>query len=84
MALELVRAQIAQYSFVEVSNRESPDSAAALFQSWAHGAFVPAGGPFATLTSLGMTGGLAGIAALYATPVATVVAVIVWMAGVGH
>lgn len=57
---------------------------AAAFQSFAYGGFTPAGGIFATLTSMGMLGFLmpleVGLAALSATAVTT----IVWACGVGR
>ncbi len=43
-----------------------------------YGAFTPAGGIFATLTSFGMVGLLCPAAAIVATIVAATVAVIVW------
>ena len=59
-------------------------TAAAVFQSVAYGAFTPAGGIFATLTSIAMTGGLFWPAAVPAAILATAVAGIVWVAGVGR
>ncbi|EME83812.1 uncharacterized protein MYCFIDRAFT_135172 [Pseudocercospora fijiensis CIRAD86] len=59
-------------------------SAAAAFQSWAYGGFTPAGGIFATLTSLAMLGCLVPPVALIASVVATIVAGIVAGCGVGR
>jgi len=56
---------------------------AAVFQSWAYGGFTPAGGIFATLTSLGMLGWLMPGQVCVAAVVATVAAIIVWVCGVG-
>lgn len=52
-------------------------SLAAAFQAWAYGAFTPAGGIFATLTSLGMLGFLAPPVALSGAGVATAASCIV-------
>lgn len=57
---------------------------AAAFQSYMYGAFTPAGGVFATLTSMAMLGTLMPAAALFAFFVASGVAVIVWACGVGR
>jgi hypothetical protein len=57
---------------------------AAGFQSWMYGAFTPAGGVFATLTSLGMLGLAAPAFVLGAAAVATVVSVVVWACGAGR
>ncbi|KAF7198387.1 hypothetical protein HII31_00126 [Pseudocercospora fuligena] len=59
-------------------------SAAAAFQSWAYGGFTPAGGIFATLTSLAMLGYLVPPVALCASVLATIVAVTVWACSVGR
>lgn len=53
-------------------------SLAASFQSHAYGGFTPAGGVFATLTSMAMLGVLIIPTVLVAAPLATVVAVLVW------
>ncbi|KAF4547278.1 Hypothetical protein D9617_48g089390 [Elsinoe fawcettii] len=53
-------------------------SFAAAFQAWAYGAFTPAGGVFATLTSLGMVGVLAPAIATAGASVATITVWIVW------
>ena len=57
---------------------------AAAFQSYMYGGFTPAGGIFATLTSMAMLGTLMPPAAVFAALVATIVAVIVWACGVGR
>lgn len=56
---------------------------AAIFQSMAYGALTPAGGIFATLTSIAMTDRLSLPAVVAAAILATTVAGIVWVAGVG-
>lgn len=61
----------------------STGSAAAAFQSWAYGGFTPAGGIFATLTSMGMLGILNPLVAILASLIATAVAVLVWKIGLG-
>ncbi|KAF4612542.1 hypothetical protein G7Y89_g15590 [Cudoniella acicularis] len=53
-------------------------SIAAGFQSWMYGGFTPAGGLFATLTSVGMLGIAMPPFALIAALVATIVSVVVW------
>ncbi|OTA02512.1 hypothetical protein A9Z42_0029110 [Trichoderma parareesei] len=57
---------------------------AAAFQSWMYGAFTPAGGIFATLTSMAMLGTLMPAASLLAAVVATGAAIVVWVLGVGR
>ncbi len=52
-------------------------SLAAAFQSWMYGGFTPAGGVFATLTSVGMLGVAMPMYAVGAASIATIVAVIV-------
>ncbi|PSN59009.1 hypothetical protein BS50DRAFT_509338 [Corynespora cassiicola Philippines] len=59
-------------------------SLAATFQSFMYGGFTPAGGIFATLTSMAMLGTLAWPVAIFATLVATGVATGVWAYGVGR
>ncbi|KAF2210291.1 hypothetical protein CERZMDRAFT_69565 [Cercospora zeae-maydis SCOH1-5] len=59
-------------------------SVAAAFQGCAYGAFTPAGGIFATLTSFAMLGLLMPAVVLIASLLATTVATIVWMCGVGR
>jgi hypothetical protein len=49
-----------------------------------YGGFTPAGGIFATLTSLAMLGLLMPVIAFLAAFVATMVALIVWASGVGR
>ena len=56
---------------------------AAAFQSWAYGGFTPAGGIFATLTSMGMLGYLVPIQVAFSAVLATLVTVVVWACGVG-
>lgn len=56
---------------------------AAAFQSYAYGGFTPAGGIFATLTSMAMLGILMPAAAIFAAFVASGVAALVWAFGVG-
>ncbi|KAI1493110.1 hypothetical protein F5X96DRAFT_623697 [Biscogniauxia mediterranea] len=58
-------------------------SLAAAFQSYMYGGFTPAGGVFATLTSMAMLGRLMPAATLAAAVAATVVAVLVWAGGSG-
>ncbi|KAL6799966.1 hypothetical protein J3E68DRAFT_397035 [Trichoderma sp. SZMC 28012] len=57
---------------------------AAAFQSYMYGAFTPAGGIFATLTSMAMLGTLMPAAAILAAVVATGVAILVWVLGIGR
>ena len=52
-------------------------SLAAAIQAWAYGAFTPAGGIFATLTSLGMVGILAPAVAAVGAAVAIDVVILV-------
>ena len=59
-------------------------SLAAAFQGLMYGAFTPAGGIFATLTSIAMLGRLMPVAALIGTLVASLVAALVWAIGVGR
>ena len=61
-----------------------PGSLAAAFQSFMYAGFTPAGGIFATLTSMGMLGALMPAAVITAMVLATVVAAIVWSCGVGR
>ncbi|KAJ5080922.1 hypothetical protein N7456_013632, partial [Penicillium angulare] len=55
-----------------------PGSLAAAFQSWMYGGFTPAGGIFATLTSMAMLGLLVPWVVLLASLIALGVAMIVW------
>ncbi|KAF4507693.1 hypothetical protein G6O67_004165 [Ophiocordyceps sinensis] len=55
---------------------------AASFQSFMYGGFTPAGGIFATLTSMAMRGCLMPAVAILAALPATVVALIIWACGV--
>lgn len=59
-------------------------SLAAAFQSFMYGGFTPAGGIFATLTSMAMLGTLMWIAAVFAVVLATGVAATVGVMGVGR
>ena len=56
---------------------------AAAFQAWAYGGFTPAGGIFATLTSMGMLGYLVPVQVVASAMLATAVTVIVWACGAG-
>lgn len=49
-----------------------------------YGAFTPAGGIFATLTSMAMLGTMMPPAAILAAVVATGVAILVWVWGIGR
>lgn len=57
---------------------------AAAFQSYMYGAFTPAGGIFATLTSMAMLGTMMPPAAILAVVIATGVAILVWVWGIGR
>ncbi|KAK0761331.1 hypothetical protein N5P37_006280 [Trichoderma harzianum] len=57
---------------------------AAAFQSYMYGAFTPAGGIFATLTSMAMLGILMPATAILAAVVATGVAILVWVLGISR
>ncbi|KAH6647953.1 hypothetical protein BKA67DRAFT_401570 [Truncatella angustata] len=57
---------------------------AAAFQSCMYGGFTPAGGIFATLTSMAMLGTFMPVAAFLAAVVATIVSTIVWACGTGR
>ena len=59
-------------------------SVAAIFQSVMYGAFTPAAGIFATLTSIAMGGTIFWPAPATGGIVATIVASIVWAAGAGR
>jgi len=59
-------------------------SVAAAFQSFVYRGFTPAAGIFATLTSVAMLGLLMPVAILLAAIVATEIAAIVWVIGVGR
>ncbi|KAK1763826.1 hypothetical protein QBC33DRAFT_562411 [Phialemonium atrogriseum] len=56
---------------------------AAAFQSYMYGALTPAGGIFATLTSMAMLGTFMPVVVLIAAVIATAVAAIVWKTGLG-
>ncbi|KAJ5673624.1 hypothetical protein N7507_002751 [Penicillium longicatenatum] len=55
-----------------------PGSLAAAFQSWMYGGFTPAGGIFATLTSMAMLGLLVPGVVILASLIASVFAIAVW------
>ncbi len=57
---------------------------AAAFQAWAYGGFTPAGGIFATLTSMAMLGILMPLQVGLAAGLADIVTLIVWACGVGR
>ena len=59
-------------------------SLAAAFQSFIYGGLTPAGGIFATLTSMAMLGTLMWPAVIVSIFLATGVAAAVWAAGVGR
>lgn len=65
------------------SSGTSSGTLAAAFQSWMYGGFTPAGGIFATLTSMAMLGTMMPMAAVVASLLATIVATIAWACGVG-
>ena len=56
----------------------------AAFQSFMYGGFTPAGGIFATLTSMAMLGTFMPLVVAVAAVFATVVAYIVWACDVGR
>ncbi|PYH94032.1 hypothetical protein BO71DRAFT_399203 [Aspergillus ellipticus CBS 707.79] len=58
-------------------------SLAAAFQSFMYGGFTPAGGIFATLTSMAMLGTLMFPAAVIAVVFATGTSVVAWKLGIG-
>lgn len=68
---------------VQSANRY-PGTFAAAFQSYMYGAFTPAGGIFATLTSMAMLGILMPATAILAAVVATGVAILVWVLGISR
>ncbi|KAK0746916.1 hypothetical protein B0T18DRAFT_163200 [Schizothecium vesticola] len=59
-------------------------SLAAAFQSYMYGGFTPAGGIFATLTSMAMLGVLIPPLVVVAVVVSCLVAAIVWLSGTGQ
>lgn len=61
-----------------------PGTAAAAFQAFMYGGFTPAGGLFATLTSMAMVGTLMPAVLLISSFVASLVAAMVWVFGVGR
>ena len=68
---------------IETDSNNDIATLAAAFQSWAYGGFTPAGGVFATLTSMAMLGTLMPVQVLCSVVLATVVAVVVWACGAG-
>ncbi|KAJ5633341.1 hypothetical protein N7490_009680 [Penicillium lividum] len=60
-----------------------PGSLAAAFQSFMYGGFTPAGGIFATLTSMAMIGAFMPLVVILACILATAVAAVVWKNGCG-
>ena len=68
---------------IETDSNNDIGTLAAVFQSCCYGAFTPAGGIFATLTSMAMLGTLAPVQALFSAVLATLVALIVWACGAG-
>ena len=67
-----------------IANTALKGSLAAAFQSYMYGGFTPAGGIFATLTSMAMLGILMPPAAIFAAFLATGVALIVWACKAGR
>ena len=59
-------------------------SMAAAFQAFCYGGLTPAGGIFATLTSVAMLGWMNLLVTLIAMVVATAVAGVVWLCGAGR
>lgn len=59
-------------------------SAAAAFQSLMYGGFTPAGGIFATLTSMAMVGLLMPALLIFSSILSAIVAALVWVYGVGR
>jgi hypothetical protein len=70
--------------FGRVSDHSAIGTLAAAFQSFAYGGFTPAGGIFATLTSMGMLGALMPLEVGLAAVTATAMTVVVWACGVGR
>lgn len=69
---------------IMAAGNECTATLAAAFQSWAYGGFTPAGGIFATLTSMGMLGLLVPIQVAFSAVLATLVTVVVWACGAGR
>ncbi|KAF3385866.1 hypothetical protein DPV78_012421 [Talaromyces pinophilus] len=59
-------------------------SIAAAFQSFMYGGFTPAGGIFATFTSMAMLGTFIMPFVIFASVIATGVSIIFWKVGVGQ
>lgn len=68
---------------IETETNEDIATAAAMIQSCVYGGFTPAGGIFATLTSMGMLGTLMPVQVICSAVLATVVTVVVWACGAG-
>ena len=68
---------------METESNKYTATLAAAFQSWAYGGFTPAGGIFATLTSMGMLGTLMPVQVLCSAVLATLVTVVAWACGAG-
>ena len=68
---------------IMTATNECTATLAAAFQSWAYGGLTPAGGVFATLTSMGMLGYLVPIQVMFSAVLATLVTVVVWACGAG-
>ncbi|KEQ94973.1 hypothetical protein AUEXF2481DRAFT_29702 [Aureobasidium subglaciale EXF-2481] len=56
-----------------------PGSFAASYQGWMYGAFTPANGPFARLTSLGMLGFFAMAATIMSGICASSITILIWL-----
>lgn len=67
-----------------ISNPSTIGTLAAAFQSFAYGGLTPAGGIFATLTSMGMLGVMMPLEVGLAVVTATATMMIVWACGVGR
>ncbi|KAK3353702.1 hypothetical protein B0T25DRAFT_568891 [Lasiosphaeria hispida] len=59
-------------------------SLAAALQSYMYGGFTPAGGIFATLTSMAMLGALVPVLLVMSVVIASLVAAVVWLSGAGR
>ena len=69
---------------VRMTDLYATGTLAAAFQSYAYGGFTPAGGIFATLTSMAMLGFLSPLEVGLAAVSATAVTMTVWAGGVGR
>ena len=81
--LKAIAPLITSFFTIETDNNNDTATLAAAFQSWAYGGFTPAGGIFATLTSMGMLGTLMPVQVICSAMLATVVTVVVWVCGAG-